>query len=151
MDKGRYREELRALEESCKPIDEAIALQSVKGEEVQEAIEQLQTEYVDDFEGYPASCGKWNRNIDLAIAALQEYQPWVSVKDRLPDEWIPVLVTYIGCNDGKPRSDGVARWRVKENAYVSGWLWDLDRSEVAVEITHWKPLPEIPRGNNNEA
>ena len=28
MDKGRYREELRGLEESSKPIDEAIARQS---------------------------------------------------------------------------------------------------------------------------
>ena len=48
---------------------------SVKNEDVTEAIEQLQSEYVDDFEGYPASCGKWNRNIDLAITALKEYQP----------------------------------------------------------------------------
>lgn len=36
MDRGRYREELRALEESCKPIDEATARQSVKSEEVAE-------------------------------------------------------------------------------------------------------------------
>ena len=38
-----------------------IARQSVTSEEVAEAIEQFRSEYVDDFEGYPATCEKWNR------------------------------------------------------------------------------------------
>lgn len=79
--------------------------------------------------------------VDEAIA-----RKWVSVKDRLPDDGIPVLVTYVGCNDGKPHSDGVAIWSVKANAHVGMWLWELDRSEAADEITHWMTLPEPPKG-----
>ena len=74
MDKGRYREELRALEESCKPIDEAIDRHSVKSEEVQEAIEHFEALIYIGADKYLES--KYN----LAIAALRAYQPRVEGK-----------------------------------------------------------------------
>lgn len=139
MDKGGYREELRALEESSKPINEAIARQSVKSEDVKEAIEQLMSEYVDDFEGYPASCGKWNRNIDLAIAALQDYQPWIPVSERLPTE---------------EDADRCGRIQVCwDSGLVDVWNPIMLEHHVTkrydgalTKVTHWKPLPEPPKG-----
>lgn len=74
---------------------------------------------------------------------LREKVPqWVSVKDRLPDCAVPVLVTYIGY-DGNRHGDDVAT-RIDDL-----WLWwdgDLRSSDerVTVKITHWMPLPEAP-------
>ena len=70
---------------------------------------------------------------------------WISVKDRLPEADVPVLVTYIGFNDNKPYSDGIAIWSQELNGYNGGWAWTLDYSEVTVEITHWMPLPKKPK------
>jgi hypothetical protein len=117
----------------------------VKSEDVAEAIEELMSGiWQSSKDGYPITLG--GKTLDLAITALQAYQPWVSVSERLPDDGVPVLVTYIGFNDGKPHSDGVAKWSIEENAYVGGWLLESDSSEVTVEITHWKPVPEPPKG-----
>lgn len=132
-------------------IDETIARQSVASEEVAEAIETLENqnrgtrmwaEKINDG----ADWEKLIKTNDLAIQALQEYQPWVPVSERLPESGMPVLVTYIGHNDGKPYSDGVATWRFEENGYKGGWVWESDGCEVSVEITHWKPIPEPPKG-----
>lgn len=77
---------------------------------------------------------------------------WISVKERLPESGIPVLVAYLGYRTGEQRCDGVA---VVDNNGVWGW-WDGGNAEetVIVEITHWMPLPEPPkegeiRGENN--
>ncbi|NLD33072.1 MAG: DUF551 domain-containing protein [Trichococcus flocculiformis] len=112
-------------------IDAEIARQSVKSEDVQEAIEQLQSEYVDDFEGYPASCGKWNRNIDLAIAALQEYRPCAKVSEGLPPE-------------NELRNGMVLAWSTELDEWqVENWGYVENRPD---DYTHWKPLPEPPEG-----
>ena len=82
-------------------------------------------------------------------AALREKVPqWVSVKDRLPDCAVPVLVTYIGY-DGNRHGDDVAT-RIDD-----WWLWwdgDLRSSDerVTVKITHWTPLPEVPEEGEKE-
>ena len=76
--------------------------------------------------------------------ALREKVPqWVSVEDRLPECAVPVLVSYIGYNDGALHADDVAA-RVDD-----WWLWwdgNLESSteRVIVKITHWMPLPEAP-------
>ena len=81
--------------------------------------------------------------------ALREKVPqWVSVKDRLPDCAVPVLVTYIGY-DGNRHGDDVAT-RIDD-----WWLWwdgDLRSSDerVTVKITHWMPLPEAPEEGEKE-
>lgn len=100
--------------------------------------------------------GTWNQS--RAMELLQEAQRmglqalrkkqtggWISVEERLPETETPVLVTYIA-TDGEIHSDGVA-------ALLFGpyWYWwegsveDTDQ-EVLVEITHWQPLSEPPKG-----
>ena len=108
--------------------DDLIARQSVKSEDVQEPTIRK------------------DRTVEEDVEAIDQYQPWVSAEVEKPKVGRPVLVTYIGHNDGKPYSDGVATWRFEENGDKGGWFWEIDGCKVAVEITHWKPLPEPPKG-----
>lgn len=71
---------------------------------------------------------------------------WISVKNRLPDEKTPVLVTWTGIS-GKVHSDAVA-------AIIHGkWYWweisvedslEFENKCTFVQITHWMPLPPPP-------
>ena len=151
MDKGRYREELRALEESCKPVDTAIARQSVKSEDVQEAMKQVKGEL--DWYALMSPNTAWSvddirrrKNARTIITALQAYQPWVSVKDRLPEkpqyDWVLVHITL--SPDGFVGLPHVAELRRGK------WFsteYDLPIEQVLQgTVTHWKPLPEPPKG-----
>lgn len=78
---------------------------------------------------------------------------WISVKDRLPLEYVFVLVCEKSGRDGEvicPIS--IARWEwdrwnglgEKEgscNAFFSDLFWDIQWGE----ITHWMPLPPPPK------
>lgn len=68
-------------------------------------------------------------------AELKKYE-WISVNDRLPDEYENVL-TY----GERPSYDVVYVNRLidKENGE---WLYD--------GVTHWMPLPKIPKENEDE-
>ena len=68
---------------------------------------------------------------------------WVPVTERLPENGVPVLVNYIGSNDGKYHPDATAVWTDHGCFWWEGSLEDCD-AEVAVPITHWMPLPEAP-------
>lgn len=64
---------------------------------------------------------------------MQERQ-WISVKNRLPERRVQVLVT-----DGFDIDTG--------NLSVNGW-WHLDDSiscDCLDDVTHWMPLPEPPK------
>lgn len=119
----------------------------MNSERLKEAIETIEDEcftYADDLqlkeETY--SCGVGVRKGALlalkhikpliAITALQEYQPWISVKDRLPER----DGDYICCED-----DIMAIFVACYSA--SGWQRPLYRD---ITVTHWKPLPEPPKG-----
>ena len=64
----------------------AIDRQSVKSEDVAEAIEVLECIYPSQKEIMSGEYPHVADALDLAITALQAYQPWISVKDRLPTE-----------------------------------------------------------------
>lgn len=62
---------------------------------------------------------------------------WISVKDRLPKNFIAVLVW--------PRLNHEAHfwptaWRDKEKFYQH----DNDYNEIEKEVSHWMPLPKPP-------
>ena len=55
---------------------------------------------------------------------------WVSVKDRMPEENVPVLV-----------------WELQGFAYVDVYkdgVWEVGTPNLA-KFTHWMPLPEPPK------
>lgn len=58
---------------------------------------------------------------------------WISIKDRLPEQYTDVIVLYdfgrVGVN-----------WTNKENEFI-------EHSDC--KVTHWMPLPEPPKENNN--
>ena len=60
---------------------------------------------------------------------------WVSVKERLPEPYILVLVT-----DGKKV---LPRWR---GDLSETWFSDVDRfDDVYPKIIYWMPFPELPK------
>ena len=86
--------------------------------------------------------------IDLAITALQAYQPWISVDDRLPE--IPEGRYGVTCN---VMVDNCSSTKVMSLLYekdtvrgktVCRWKWYGKISQW--NVTHWKPLPEPPKG-----
>jgi len=84
------------------------------------------------------------KELEAELKRLKEANRWIPVAERLPDDGVPVLVTYLGYCDNNPYSDGVAVWKIENNGYNGGWEWELDGDEVKVQITHWRPLPEPP-------
>ena len=72
--------------------------------------------------------------IDFVNSALQGYQPWVSVEDRLPDGDVASVLIYT--NKG-----GVSEGQY----YPSIKSWERFRWSVEnADVTHWKPLPAPP-------
>ena len=65
-------------------------------------------------------------------------QEWISVKDRLPEPFVPVLVQMPGeepfptVREGFISNDGI-------------WQSAMFRREPG-EVTHWKPMPQPPKG-----
>jgi hypothetical protein len=59
---------------------------------------------------------------------------WISVKDRLPEDWQEVIVY-------SPDED------VQSGVFyskISGFQNDCNGRTILVNITHWMPLPELP-------
>lgn len=82
---------------------------------------------------------------DEAADAIEELSKprWISAEKALPEDDSPVLVTYLGFHDHRPRANMLA--------YIDrdlGWCWwndDIpDGTPCSVEITHWMPLPSAP-------
>lgn len=63
---------------------------------------------------------------------------WISVEDRLPDYWIPVLVCM---RHRHTPNDGYRDMRIIVRSKEYGWA----RLEKHYEITHWMNLPEPPK------
>ncbi len=81
---------------------------------------------------------------------------WLSIKDKLPEPYIFVLVYSQMPGTNEPCPITIARWNGEKwetlcneeenNACAKGNLfWATDSSE----ITHWMPLPESPNGEWN--
>lgn len=130
-----YDEYDRYTVHSCATCDGSgeITRQSATSEEVQRAIEQLKYAREQDRE---FDDGTFVDSLELAITALQAYQPWVNVEDRLPDGNVSSVLIFT--EDG-----GVAEGQYYPS--IDSWKqfrWSVENSKV----THWRPLPEAPKG-----
>lgn len=74
---------------------------------------------------------------------------WISVKDKLPESYVFVLVFEKRIHEPSPIS--IARWEGiswnglgaidgEHNSFYSDLFWDMNWKH----ITHWMPLPEPP-------
>ena len=97
-------------------------------------------EFLADFYG----CDPMYYDVD-ALAIAQHLiengvtvQEWISVGDRLPEPFVPVLVQMPGeepfptVREGLISNDGI-------------WQSAMFRREPG-EVTHWQPMPQPPKG-----
>ena len=99
-----------------------------------------------------------NEALDMAITALQNQPVWIPVSARLPEELVPVNVTWINRN---PESYYAKIKDVPFSAtavyYNSKWYWysstcidylseygknDFDLIDNDIDIIAWQPLPK---------
>lgn len=69
---------------------------------------------------------------------------WIGVEDRLPEEAFGCLCIVI---DTDPMTNTDFLNLLPYFAGYDGETWnDADGQQIPFEVTHWMPLPEIPKG-----
>ena len=81
----------------------------------------------------------------VCIAPLIPQNEWVSVKDRLPDFDVPVLVYVIDVFDNKG-TISITKYTITYDL-TNNWLGYENSS---FKITHWMPLPAPPNSRPPE-
>lgn len=99
-------------------------------------------------------------DIYTAIQRLEQMPQWIPVTERLPEERVLVNVVWVN-RDPEPYYEKIKGVPFSGTAcfYGGRWYWDspvlldylaeygkdeFDLVDVAVEITHWMPLPAAP-------
>ena len=98
-------------------------------------------EYYNGFTGKTAAVQAVSDACVLAVAALREQENlrWIPVAERLPQNYISVLVYLPG---EKPLP-------TVHEAYIGGdgeWHSSVVYGVENEDVTHWMPLPEPPKG-----
>jgi hypothetical protein len=107
--------------------------------------EELAEKYADTIT--TSCCGTSDIIVEAETAFLAGYQAaapqWISVKDRLPEEDLPVLVYGQVLNDPaeiigvRRRYNGDQEWKHTWES-EDGFIYRED------DVTHWMPLPKPP-------
>ena len=94
---------------------------------------------------------------DYLITNGVTVQEWISVDDRLPEKDGAYLVTTNSFGD---RQSVKLRWFAKDGEIVDAYdlagqkdvwyLYDIECGYVSIKtVTHWMPLPILPKGADN--
>ena len=99
-----------------------------------------------------------NKALDMAITALQNQSVWIPVSERLPEELVPVNVTWINRNPEPYYKDIKDVPFANTAVYCNGkWYWwsstcvdylkeygkcDWELVDKDIDIVSWMPLPE---------
>ena len=75
-------------------------------------------------------------------------QEWISVEDRLPDQSGEVLVIVSG-NPQKNITLNCA-YELAEYDHYDGWIMEMWPEWEDAVVTHWMPMPQPPKGDNDE-
>ena len=96
---------------------------------------------------------EWYGNGDIAEKLISNgvtVQEWISVDDRLPDEtgrYLAVKKRIAPDELGGNRTDIVIlRFFVDDGFRMPTHIPDWINEEINEEVTHWMPLPELPKG-----
>lgn len=81
---------------------------------------------------------------DGFLAGYKAAQQWISVKDRLPEEDVAVLIYGQILND-PPDILGVRRRYNGDQVWKHTWESENDFIYQEDDVTHWMPLPEPPK------
>lgn len=77
----------------------------------------------------------------LRCCIAAEEKQWIPVTEtNKPKAREPVMVVYVGWNDGLLHRDCTAYWSEDEDI----WRWAATDDKVKVPITHYMPLPSLP-------
>ena len=103
-------------------------------------------EFLEISSKYNNTVNEFAERISQAADAIEKIskQKWIPVTERLPEDGVPVLATYIGYNTKKPRTDYIVAFDVNEYEWRD-WIGGYMENPVRVKITHWMPLPEPPK------
>lgn len=80
----------------------------------------------------------FSANMTIANYETEKENRWISVKDHLPEEEGKYLIC---CSDG---------YRTTAEYENKTWLVYTGRYEEVEDVTHWMPLPEPPKGDDDE-
>lgn len=110
-----------------------------------EAIETINslTVHVSGVDVFPPE-GKKSviETLDL-LPGVPLHNKWISVKDRLP-EFPRFVLVYVK----HPASDPFPSWSCIMTDMYLGDRWAENADEEVHEVTHWMPLPEPPKEEN---
>ena len=81
---------------------------------------------------------------DYLISHGVTVQEWISVNDKLPDQSGEVLVIVSG-NPQKNITLNCA-YELAEYDPYGGWIMEMWPEWEDAVVTHWMPLPELPKG-----
>nr|DAW33488.1 MAG TPA: Protein of unknown function (DUF551) [Caudoviricetes sp.] len=129
---------------------------------IERAIEILDPEHRENYDGMD----EVNEACRMGMKALKRTR-WVPCSERPPEELEPVNVVWVNHNP-EPYYQKMKDVPQKATAvyYRKRWYWwscvceDLlaecgrnepDLVDSKIEITHWQPLPEPPKEEQNEA
>lgn len=101
----------------------------------------------------------WKELMEMAITALQNQPVWIPVSERLPEDCVPVNVTWINRNPEPYYEDIKDVPFVDTAVYCNGkWYWwssvcvdylkeygeryNIDLVDEDIDIVSWMPLPE---------
>lgn len=86
---------------------------------------------------YDGECPNCRLTEPIVAAPAVSVPQWISVKDRPPEDNDRVIAF-------RPYEAEVSAYR-----YCVMWGWSLKTSISHSGITHWMPLPEAPKGEND--
>ena len=98
-------------------------------------IEEILEKYRDSIINHVPTLEK--DDIADQILALDD---WISVEDRLPEDYKPVMV-YVRNFGGMIFNDG----QHIDDGELVGWEREGDGGYPTLDVTHWKPLTEAPK------
>ena len=165
----------KVLEET--PTVDAVPV--VRCQEREKAVVQLRKKWQDAEMFICTMCGHFDHNIVgnivygnrecgeiVGYPCCKKFTPWIPASVRLPKELEPVNVVWVN-HRPEPYYQEMKDVPQKATAvyYREKWYWwscvcedllaeygtnETDQVDDAIEITHWQPLPELPKEENDE-
>lgn len=97
--------------------------------------------------------------LQIAIIALQNQPVWIPVSERLPEDYVPVNITWVNHNPDPYYADiKDVPFTATGICYKGKWYWysavcedylkeygeryETDAVDADIEVTAWMPLPE---------
>lgn len=155
------------------------AVPVVRFQEREEAVAQLRKKWQAAEMFICTMCGHFDHSIDgnivygnkdcgeiVGYPCCKKFTPWIPTSVRLPKELEPVNVVWVNHNPAPyyrymkdvPQKATAVYYReawywwssVCEDLLVEHGVNETDQVDDDVEITHWMPLPELPKGGGAE-